>query len=437
MKLREKTTATLLIAIFMISIFAVVMPVSAQGIYYVTKAGDDSTGDGSEGSPWLTIQHAVDTVDHDDTILVGSGDYYGAVVNKDIEIRGEEGARIVYDPLHVGWQFGFKLIVGSDGATISHFTFQGVELAIYGWGPDDVTVEHNKIYDTYQGITNWDGDNWVIRHNRIEGIAVVPEVHNGGGIGICFGSRGDTVSGNTIAHNRIVAHFPDDFTFSVGGILLCTDEREVPTRTVSNNKIVHNKVKITGIDSWAISLELIPPKDVDPVGILRDNVVGFNDLRGSDNCIDYYPDAAMLEDINTISRNLCDDERWSLVGEWELRFTIDEVDYDHSMSITEETDTTFSGIGQSPAEISWVVEGTKDDNELTMLIDYEEPSPHILEVEGTIADDGSMSGTWVNLYNNNGGTWVSIDGSAILHICTRGANRGQGEVPASVFNPAN
>ena len=253
-----------------------------------------------------TIQDAIDSTDvlDGDTILVGAGEWFGAEVDKAVEIRGKGGAVIDDGPFHGSWTCGFKLISGSSGATISHFTFQGLGLPIYGWGPDDVTIEHNRIYDTGQGITNWDGDNWVIKHNIIEGIEVR---HNGGGIGINVGSRGDDVSGNIVAHNKIVAEIPDDHAFSVGGILLCTDERLDPPGIVSNNKIVHNKVKITGIRSWAIALQLIPPTGEDPIGTLRDNIVGFNDLRGSDDCIGYYPDVETLEPINKISRNLGED----------------------------------------------------------------------------------------------------------------------------------
>lgn len=161
-----------------------------------------------------------------------------------------------------------------------------------------------------QGITNWDGDDWVIKWNVIEGIVEL----GSGGIGICVGSRNSDVSGNVVAYNEIVADIPDDHIFSVGGILLCADKRYGWTPgEVTNNKIVHNKVKITGVLSWAISLQFIPssyppyPEEEKEEAIekLYGNIVGFNDLRGSDSFIDYLP--VELEDVNTISRNLGED----------------------------------------------------------------------------------------------------------------------------------
>ena len=242
----------------------------------------------------------------------------GTVTNIDTqETFATIQAAIDDGPSHSVWTCGFKLISGSDGATISHFTFEGLGLPIYGLGVDDVTVEHNKIYDTMQGITNWDGDNWVIRLNVIEGIAIL---HNSGGIGIAVGSRNSDVSGNVVAHNTIVAEIPDAHVFSVGGILLCADKRYGWTPgEVTNNKIVHNKVKITGPLSWAISLQFIPSsyppypeaEKLEAIAKLKDNYVGFNDLRGSAVFIGYLP--VELKDVNTISRNLGDNRGHGVV----------------------------------------------------------------------------------------------------------------------------
>lgn len=52
----------------------------AQGnVYYVATNGSDTTGNGSIGSPWATITHALDTVPDGSTILVRPGTYTGRV----------------------------------------------------------------------------------------------------------------------------------------------------------------------------------------------------------------------------------------------------------------------------------------------------------------------------------------------------------------------
>lgn len=46
-----------------------------NALYYVTKAGDDTTGDGSLDLPWLTIAKALTVAGNGDTVLVGDGTY--------------------------------------------------------------------------------------------------------------------------------------------------------------------------------------------------------------------------------------------------------------------------------------------------------------------------------------------------------------------------
>ena len=297
----KRKVFSILFALVLVLTFSLVTAVPVSAIGTVTNIETQET--------FATIQDAIDDADTIDghTIEVGAGNWFGALVDKSLEIRGKDGAVIDDGPTHSKWTCGFKLISGSDGATISHFTFQGLGLPIYGLDIDDVTIEHNKIYDTMQGITNWDGDGWVIRHNTIEGIAIL---YNSGGIGIAVGTRGDDISGNVVAHNTIVADIPDDHAFSVGGILLSADKRWWDPGEVTDNKIVHNRVKITGPKSWAISLQVIdtpPPTDEYAIEKLHDNKVAFNDLRGSDDPIAYYP-SEVLEECNDISRNLGKDD---------------------------------------------------------------------------------------------------------------------------------
>jgi len=45
--------------------------------YYVSTTGSDTTGDGSSGNPWATIQKGVDTIANGDTIIVTNGNYAG------------------------------------------------------------------------------------------------------------------------------------------------------------------------------------------------------------------------------------------------------------------------------------------------------------------------------------------------------------------------
>jgi len=47
--------------------------------FYVSTTGDDSTGDGSQGSPWATITHALDSVPDRSLVLVGPGTHTGRV----------------------------------------------------------------------------------------------------------------------------------------------------------------------------------------------------------------------------------------------------------------------------------------------------------------------------------------------------------------------
>ncbi len=80
----------LLIAVFILSTIALTIPISAATTYYVDDAGDDGN-DGSSGSPWLTIQHAIDTATAGDTIIVEEGTY---TENIDIP-EGKDGLELM------------------------------------------------------------------------------------------------------------------------------------------------------------------------------------------------------------------------------------------------------------------------------------------------------------------------------------------------------
>ena len=72
-----------------------------DGTYYVSGAGDDVTGDGSEANPWRTITHAVEQAGGGQpTIMVGAGQYT-VDAGEEYPIRIDEddamGIRIIFN----------------------------------------------------------------------------------------------------------------------------------------------------------------------------------------------------------------------------------------------------------------------------------------------------------------------------------------------------
>lgn len=86
--------------------------------YYVTKAGDDGTGNGSVGTPWKTFTKAASITAAGDTVMIGDGDYEEYPVET---TDGTGVARITYQAINQGMVSvrGFRL----SGA---YLTFEGI-----------------------------------------------------------------------------------------------------------------------------------------------------------------------------------------------------------------------------------------------------------------------------------------------------------------------
>jgi hypothetical protein len=275
---------------------------------------------GKPGNVWhvpgdfATIQDAIEdsAVMAGDTIRVGPGNFAGALITKSVTIKGRGHAVIDTGPMHpAGLSQGFRLLAGSDGATISHLTFE-VDLAIMnGAAVNDVTVTQCRFNNTIQAVSNWRGSGWEISHNTITDL----RTRNGGGIGILIGdfsATEDGVKDNVVSHNKItgVLHVdPNDCGGYAGtGIVLYADFRwgGLGAIAIADNRVVQNKVSLTSdtpelVPVWAV--ELTDSRDdssLDPV--VFDNAIGFNDFRGSDNAIALTPESLAGE--NDISRNL-------------------------------------------------------------------------------------------------------------------------------------
>ncbi|OGF21520.1 hypothetical protein A2316_01905 [Candidatus Falkowbacteria bacterium RIFOXYB2_FULL_38_15] len=62
--------------LIVVGFVVIAYPSSASAAtYYVAKTGNDTTGDGSSGNPWLTLQKAEDTASNGDTVYANEGTY--------------------------------------------------------------------------------------------------------------------------------------------------------------------------------------------------------------------------------------------------------------------------------------------------------------------------------------------------------------------------
>jgi hypothetical protein len=288
-------------------------------IIYVAAAFMAAMGNTVMAANWLvpedftTIQEAIDSddVQDGDTITVGAGNHYGAFVEKAVEIKGEDGAVINDGPLHpAGLTMGFRLLAGSDGATISHLGFT-VDLAIMnGEAVDCVTVQNCTFTNTIQAVSNWSGSEWQINHNVITDL----RTRNGGGIGILVADRsGGVVESNVVSHNKISGTLHvwenDGGGYAGSGIVLYADFRwGFPgAEAIKNNVVIKNKVSLASDNPAVVDVvafELTDTRDDETLGPLTifDNSIGFNDFRGTTNQIALTPEN--LDTVNDISRNL-------------------------------------------------------------------------------------------------------------------------------------
>jgi hypothetical protein len=261
-----------------------------------------------------TIQAAIDSpmVADDDRIMVGPGNFAGALVTRPVHIQGVGRTTITTGPLHPsGMTQGFRLFEAADGTTITNLRFT-VDLAVINASfnvVDDVTFTRNTIVNPVQGVTNWLGSRWQITNNQIVDL----RTRCGGGIAILVGDyNGGVVSDNLVSQNRIsgtVHVSPTDCGgYSATGIVIYADFRwgRTGSTSISNNLITHNTVSLvsdTPLVVDVVAVELSEASDTDPgTHVIVDNGVGFNDLRGTGQQIALTPEE--LADVNDISRNL-------------------------------------------------------------------------------------------------------------------------------------
>ena len=114
--------------------------------YYVATAADggsDSTGDGSPGSPWATIEHALEQVPDESAILVRPGTYVGRV-----RLRGQFAQGVV-----VRSELPYQAQLRNNGTVVTCFygqgiTLEGFDIAHAGPGAGALVVQIQDLLDS-------------------------------------------------------------------------------------------------------------------------------------------------------------------------------------------------------------------------------------------------------------------------------------------------
>lgn len=173
----QLVTLTLLLGVVFVT------PLVYGDIYYVAPGGSDANP-GTESQPWLTIQHAAETVVAGDTVYIKAGTYREHI---ELQNSGSPGHYIVYtaypgDVITIDGG-GFDLPDWESGLftveDVSYIRISG--LRIINAGPNDnnagiyvdnthhIIIENNTTYNTTSsGIGVWNSHNILIDGNEVE-----------------------------------------------------------------------------------------------------------------------------------------------------------------------------------------------------------------------------------------------------------------------------
>ena len=180
----------LVVALVVVAMVIPASPAMAQTTWYVATTGSDTTGDGSSGNPWATIQHAVDDggVADGDTIRVAAGIYNENVtIGKSLTLRGANAG----------------VSAGSNPGS------RGAESVVSG----QITIQvNNVVVDGFQ--INSAGSSGIYVNGGTSGHTFSNNIFNGPGAGVS--ARGIEFGGNTNG----VAVGDSEFTNWASGIYI-------------------------------------------------------------------------------------------------------------------------------------------------------------------------------------------------------------------------
>ncbi|MBW1811873.1 MAG: right-handed parallel beta-helix repeat-containing protein, partial [Deltaproteobacteria bacterium] len=226
----------------------VAVPGSGQTFSVAPNGSDDN--DGSPASPWATIQHAVDSVAPGDTILIESGTYAGARIERSgtadewITLQAAPGASILINAPGPNnkHESNLEFETWEGTKTVSFWAVSGLEIvdAPY-WGIDlrgneethssGFVIQNNRIHDNgldagKSGIFFAFVDDVLVENN---------ESYSNGEHGIYLSNSGDrfVVRGNSLyENNNCGLHINGDLESGEDGI--------ISNGLIENNTIYEN-----------------------------------------------------------------------------------------------------------------------------------------------------------------------------------------------------
>ncbi len=111
---------------------------------------------------------------------------------------------------------------------------------------------------------------------------------------------------------------------------------------------------------------------------------------------------------------------WNAGGSWVIAFDYLGTPYAHDLTLSQDGAGALTGDGGYPAggphSYEWTIDsGVVDGNTIHLETHYTLGAVCSMTIDGVVAGDGSMSGTWSDDCDGaRGGTWSSTSGTATL-----------------------